>query len=234
MGLLELRLERVPGVLGIYGETKDLFPVRMSFLHPEAAAAFRAAQTKGRIRVSDMYRSAEESLRARAQKQGVQPPGYSAHNYGLAIDVDVDDCLKTFGMEKKAFDAMMETFGWYCHRWDSKRGFEDWHYNYLGKNPSKYVAGAVKRTRDAAIEAYIADLFGDQLQLTSEEAQIALAKLKMYRGEIDGIFGGGSRQALMAFQRAWKLPATGELDDRTQRTLAYVSADVIEVKQAVV
>jgi len=230
MGLLQLKLVRVPNVLGIYGANKDQFPTRMSYLHPDAAAAFAAAQSKGQIRVSDMYRSAEESLRARATKQGVQPPGYSAHNYGLAIDVDVDDCLKTFKVTKPVFDSMMENFGWYCHRSDGKRGFEDWHYNYLGKLPGKYVAGLGTRTRDVAIEAYIKDLFGDDLKLTAEEAQIALSKLKMYRGDIDGIWGGGGAQALMAFQRAWELPATGKLDARTERTLAYVSAEVSEVR----
>lgn len=229
MGLLQLKLERVPNVLGIYGTNKNQFPVRMSFLHPDATAAFKAAQAKGPIRVSDMFRSAEESLRARATKQGVQPPGYSAHNYGLAIDVAVDDCLKTFGVNKPGFDSLMENAGWYCHRSDGKRGFEDWHYNFLGKTPGKYIAGLGTRTRDSAIEAYIRDLFGDDLKLTSEEAQVALAKMKFYRGEIDGIFGGGSAQALMAFQRAWELPATGKLDAKTERTLAYVSAEVSEV-----
>lgn len=228
MGLLQLKLEKVTGVVGVYGKTGDVFPTRMAFLHPDAAASFRAIQAKGVVRVSDMFRSAEESLRARAEKSGVQPPGYSAHNYGVAIDVAVDDCLKTFKMAKPVFDSMMENHGWYCHRSDGRRGFEDWHFNYLGKNPGKYLAGLGTRTRDIAVEAFIRDLFGDDLKLTPEEAQIALAKMKMYRGEIDGIWGGGSKQALLAFQRAWKLNENGDLDERTERTLAYVSAEIRE------
>ncbi len=40
MGLLQLRLARVPDVVGIYGASKDQFPARMAYLQPDAARFF--------------------------------------------------------------------------------------------------------------------------------------------------------------------------------------------------
>jgi hypothetical protein len=229
MGLLQLRLVRVTGVVGIYGASKDQFPARMSFLQPDAAKAYTLAAQALKLRVSDMFRTAEESLRARATKAGVQPPGFSAHNYGLAIDIATDDVMKATKLTKPALDAQMESFGWYCHRKDGKRGMEDWHYNFFGNRDEALPwvkACAASTNRSGGIEAKIVATFGDELKLTAEEAQISLAKMKLYNGEIDGVFGGGSKQALMAFQRAWSLQPSGQLDKRTERTLAYVTAEV--------
>ena len=232
MGLLQLNLARLTGVVGIYGKTKDQFPARMSYLQPDAAVAFQLAAPALKLRVSDMFRTAEESIRARAEKTGVQPPGYSAHNYGLAIDIDTDAALKANRCDKAQLDQLMQAYGWWCHRKDGKRGMEDWHYNFFGTGAAAqpwHDACAKFRNRASGIEAKIVATFGDQLKLTPEEAQIALSKMKLYNGEIDGKFGRGSKQALMAFQRAWRLPATGELDARTERTLAYVTAEVREI-----
>lgn len=233
MGLLQLRLVRLTGVVGIYGATKDQFPARMSYLQADAALAYQQAAKALSLRVSDMFRTAEESLRARAEKSGVQPPGFSAHNYGMAIDIDTDAVLKANKLDKPALDKAMESYGWWCHRKDGRRGSEDWHYNFLGVGQAAqpYLDAAKSSTvRSAAVEARIVKTFGDDLLLTAEEAQIALAKMRLYSGEIDGKFGGGSMQALKAFQRAWKLPDTGKLDAKTERTLAYVTADVTEVQ----
>lgn len=237
MGLLQLKLVRVPNVVGIYGADKKSFPARMSYLQPDAAVAYAVIARDLKVSVSDMFRTAEESLRARAEKSGVQPPGYSAHNYGMAIDIATDAVLAATKLTKPALDDEMSARGWWCHRKDGKRGSEDWHYNFLGVGAAAtpFLAAAAKSTvRAASVDARIEATFGDQLKLTPEEAQIALAKMKLYNGEIDGIFGRGSKQSLLAFQRAWKLPETGELDARTERTLAYVTAEVTEVKPAVV
>lgn len=230
MGLLQLKLTRIQNVLGIYGANKDQFPARMSFLQGDAATAFQAAAAALKLRVSDMFRTAEESLRAQAEKSGVMPAGFSAHNYGLAIDIHTDDALTTNKFTKPALDQAMESFGWFCHRKDGKRGMEDWHYNFFGAGDAAkpYVDACAKSTnRSQGIEAKIKATFGDQLLLTPEEAQIALSKIKFYGGEIDGKFGAGSKQALMAFQRAWRLQPSGQLDAKTERTLAYVTAEVI-------
>ena len=230
MSLLALRLKPVENVLGIYGKTKDFFPGSASFLHPAAADAFVALQRAlcARVRVSDMLRTAESSLQAMQEKAGVQPPGFSAHNFGFAIDIDVEENMKRLGFASKAgLDSKMAEFGWFCHRRDGARGFEDWHYNHLGTRPEaeQFLAKASRTSTAGAVEAKMQAVYGDELVLTPTEMQEALAKMRCYSGDIDGVIGPRSKQALMAFQRAWKLKPTGEMDAKTERTLALVSAD---------
>lgn len=229
MPRLTLSLVRVPNVLGIYGASKDVFPARMALLHPKAAAAFVAAEAKlgVKLRCSDMFRTAEESLRARAEKTGVMPPGFSLHNYGVAIDIAVDAMLTATKLTKPALDAALREVGWYCHRKDGKRGSEDWHYNYLGTGTAAelFLEASSKSTNtSAAGDAKIVGLYKDGLLLEPAEVQECLAHLKFYGGDIDGKIGPRSRQAIMAFQRAWRLQPSGQVDARTERTLAYVSA----------
>jgi hypothetical protein len=231
MSRLSLNLVSVPNVLGIYGATKDVFPAKMARLHPDAAAAFLAAE-KGlgvRLRVSDMFRTAEQSLQARAQKAGVQPPGWSLHNYGVAIDIDTDAMLKSTKLAKPALDKEMEKYGWFCHRKDGKRGMEDWHYNYfgVGEAAAPFLKACASSTNTSAGgDAKILSLYKDALTLDAKEVQECLAHLKLYSGEIDGAIGPRSKEALMAFQRTWKLQPSGQVDKKTERTLAYVSADI--------
>lgn len=230
MPRLSLSLVRVPDVLGIYGASKDQFPARMSLLNPDAAIAFVYLQKKAgqRIRCSDMFRTAEQSLQAMQEKSGVMPPGYSLHNFGVAIDIDVDAMLAALKLPNKpALDTFMREGGWYCHRKDGKRGSEDWHYNFLGVGAAAepFLAASAKSTNtSAAGDAKILSLYKDGLTLEPAEVQECLAHLKLYSGEIDGQIGPRTKQSLMAFQRAWRLQPSGQVDDRTERTLAYVSA----------
>lgn len=232
MARLKIDLIQLDNVLGIYGTTKDVMPSRMSRLHPEAAAAFHAAEAAlgQRIRVSDMFRTAEQSFQAMQQKSGVQPPGYSLHGFGIAIDVAVDAMLPAFRSKKADMDEFLKGFGWYCHRRDAKRGMEDWHYNFLGPNGLQLIQASdkpkVRISTSAAADARIQALYGPGLNLTPVEVQECLAHLKLYGGDLDGKIGARSKEAIMAFQRAWKLSATGDVDERTERTLAYVSADI--------
>lgn len=229
MGLLQLRLKKVPGVVGIYGKTKDQFPASMSMLHPEAAAAYQQMLKEvGPVKVSDMYRSAEQSLKACREKAGVLPPGFSAHNYGLAIDIDVDHILTATKRTKQVLDTAMLSCGWWCHRKDGKRGMEDWHYTYLGvgKDAAPFLEEADEsRNLQRATEAKIVAVYGDELVLDQFEVQAALKKLGLYSGSIDGLLGPRSAESLAAFQRTWCLKETGKLDTKTERTLALVSAD---------
>lgn len=229
MPLLSLKLARVPNVLGIYGVSKDAFPAKAALLHPLAAEGFAALQARigKRVRVSDMFRTAEESLAARRQKSGVQPPGFSLHNYGIAIDIHTDAMLAATGMPKPVLDTVFRAAGWYCHRKDGQRGMEDWHYNFLGTGPAAeklLEASAKSSSTSAAGEAHIVQLYADGLKLTPHETQEALAALRMYAGEIDGLLGPRSQEAIRVFQRAWALEETGTVDTRTERTLAYVTA----------
>ena len=56
------------------------------------------------------------------------------------------------------------------------------------------------------------------------EAQIALARLGLSSGSIDGRIGSQTRRALSAFQRLQKLPETGELDAVTRQALLLARA----------
>lgn len=226
MALLNVKLKRIPKVLGIYGKDKNFFPASASLMHPDAANAFIKADEALKLRVSDMLRSAEESLRARAEKTGVQPPGYSAHNFGFAIDIHVEDQLARTKMTKAQLDAVMKTFGWYCHRRDSNSGSEWWHYNYLGNDEeaAPFLAKASKTSTAIAIEEKIKAVYSHELILDPLELQEALKKMRFYNGDVDGQIGPRTAAALAAFQRAWALPDTGKLDPRTERTLAFVSS----------
>ena len=53
----------------------------------------------------------------------------------------------------------------------------------------------------------------------TREAQEALKHLGLYTGEVDGLYGPKSREALVKFQIMHGLPATGEMSDETYREL---------------
>lgn len=227
--MLTISLKPMRHVLGIYGASKDQFPTRMSMLQPDAAGAFEAVQSLigQKLRVSDMYRAPADSLTAMASKRGVQPPGFSAHNFGLAIDIDTDAMLSALKVSKAVLDATMQSKGWFCHRRDSKRGMEDWHYNFLGADAPSLLQHASATSTAGAIEQRIQRLYGPRFLLTDTEAQMALKNVGLYAGAIDGKLGPASKAAVSAFQQKWSLPPTGVLDSKTERTLAVVTAQVV-------
>jgi hypothetical protein len=55
------------------------------------------------------------------------------------------------------------------------------------------------------------------------EAQLALARLGLSPGSLDGVIGSRTRNALRVFQQREQLPASGELDARTRRRLKLVA-----------
>lgn len=218
--LCDLAADEVRGTLE-YND-RGILPTRMRRLDPEACESF-TTDLRARVVVSDMFRSPESSLEAVRRKRGAQPPAYSAHNYGRAIDLDVKASLVASGIKVKTkFDLWMAERGWYCHRRDSRMRSEAWHYNYLGDEAEKYLFDDDYRT-SAAIERLLLARYGEYFELTEMGAQQGLASLRLYGGEIDGIWGRLSKMALRVFQKAWSLKITGTLDRRTMRTLAYVS-----------
>lgn len=235
--MLTMILKQVPNVLGIYGTGKggipagDYFPPSAALLHPDAAAAFEKLQTETgkRVRLSDMFRTPESSLQAMQTKAGVQPPGFSGHNFGFSIDVAVAANLKAFGLDKKGFDELMQKYGWYCHRKDHLMpSFEEWHYNHFGVGGAEapYLAACAQSTvTGAGVELKIVQTYGASFTMDTTELQRELQKLKLYGGDIDGDFGPRSQQAVLAFERTWKLPVDGSPDPKMLRTLATVTAE---------
>lgn len=222
---LKLRALDNKRVVGIY--TDGRLPSRMRFLHPEAAASYEH-HIPG-VTVSDMFRSPEASLHAIRTKKGAMPPGFSGHNYGFSIDLDVLKTMKILMLTKRDLDEWMATHGWYCHRRDHKLAFESWHYNFLGVGT---IISPKVRTTMGYIEAKIQKYYGAELvaNMTDRKLQQSqLASLKLYSGDIDGIVGGLTKEALKAFQRTWGIHANGLMSAKTGRTLAYVSAEKVLV-----
>lgn len=221
--LVQFDLDQVVGIYRVDGQPARM-PERARYLHPGAAADYLALVRRGRVVVSDMFRTAESSLAAVKAGRGAQRPGYSAHNLGLAIDVDIRPTMKGLGTHTKAeLDAVMEEHGFFCHRRDHQLGHEAWHYTWLGRGA---VISPKVRTIVNYTEAQIVAIAGAAaLAPDDAECQRALARLRLYSGAIDGKIGKLSKAAIGAFQRAWDLPATEALTARTRRTLALVAAE---------
>jgi hypothetical protein len=214
-------------VEGIY-EGKDgarsVLPARMRYLHPEAAASFLRLNAIHRLRVSDMLRSAESSLAAKAAGRGAARPGFSGHGFGLCIDEDTEAMLHRNNWSKVQLDEFMASEGWYCFRRDHDMGSECWHYNYFGDDPKRWLGECGSENTTRGLEAKIQHLYGQSLFLNPQEGQAALKTLRLYSGEIDGELGPLSREAIRVFQRGWGLIDDGTLNIKTQRTLAFVTS----------
>jgi hypothetical protein len=222
--LVDLAVSEVLGTES-YNDRGHL-PSRMRRLAPEAHASFVADLAEWVV-VSDMFRSAEASRWAIRHRKGAQPPGWSGHNYGYCIDIDIRATMARLRLKtKRALDAWMAERGWFCHRRDHRMRHECWHFNYLGKDGGGYLREGDKRT-NAGLQRMLKERFGESWKLSVPDVQRALSTLRFYGGSIDGDFGPLSRAACRAFQRAWRLTANGVPGPITQRTLAYVTADKI-------
>jgi hypothetical protein len=215
-------------------------PSRACLLHPVAAASFEELEKiSGGLIYSDIYRSPAESLIARRQKTGVQPPGYSAHNFGMAVDIALEETIHKFGWDYPGLVAFMESYGWYCHRRDLRSGAsESWHFNYIGTNEAakKYLRLAnerAPRTWSQPIEQLIQDMYGNAFVLSIPQVQQLLRFIRMYNGAIDGVLGPLTQEAIKVFRRAWGLPLGSGIDAMLMRTLYIVSAplNIIELEK---
>lgn len=103
-----------------------VLPTRMKLVHPSVVDGLRAITVANNyyIAMSDMFRSPASSLAARQQKSGVQRPGFSGHNYGISIDIDIDQSVKLMGMSYPDLVRWMATKGWTCYRSDYQLGPE--------------------------------------------------------------------------------------------------------------
>lgn len=220
--MLTIKLVPVPPCLGIYtvkGVDHPSMPARMRLLHPEAADAFHTISDV--TVVSDMYRSPESSLQAVRSGRGALRPGYSAHGFGLAIDIDIRTTMTNIHAKTKLdLDVFMAQHGFYCHRQDHVHGAEAWHYNFLG-----FDAPVKGRLSSDEIEERILSMYGPALSPDDTECQRLLAKLRMYAGEIDGEIGPRSREAIRVFKRAWGLLPDDHIDTQMRRTLAFVACE---------
>lgn len=222
--MLILPLKQLPSnTLGCYD---GRMPARSLFLHPLAAPSF--LEHVDRWVCSDIYRSPEASLVAMKTRKGAQPPGYSAHNFGLAIDLDIKETIEKlrpgkFGAGGKvSLDVYMEKFGWFCHRRDHRMDHEAWHYTFLGTGA--FIAPNYKNIVWHTA-ARIREVFGAALLPDDTECQRLLQKTGYYGGAIDGKVGPLTLAAVDVFRRGWSLK--GKTIDDIRRTLAVVAADKV-------
>lgn len=201
---------------------KGRMPIRALYLAPDAAVSLLSLeQDTGGLVYSDIYRNAEGSLRARRAKSGVQPPGYSGHNYGLSLDLDVTATLRLRKWRYVELIDVMRAHGWYCHRLDlDSSASESWHWNYFGLRAGERLKLADRDRRatwSAPAEAEIMDRYGSQFAMQPQQIRDALA-LRGYRVD------AGMGAAIKRFQHDWDLMPDGIAGPRTQRTLATATA----------
>lgn len=231
---MDLLLEALPHqkIRSSYRKGRPGFPSRLAFMHPDAVAAFvRMEEACGwRIVLTDAWRASLVSLNRRYPvgkpvRRTTQPPAWSGHNHGFSIDIDVDLTLKLTGWTKRELDVFMEGFGFYCHRRDHRRGSEDWHYNAIVLPGDDWMRHA-GRVTSPAVEAMMKAIYGRYWRMTVRQKQRSLKHLKLYPGAIDGVWGGWSKKAAVAFQRAWHLTPDGVVGARTGRLLAFRCAEL--------
>lgn len=203
--------------------------IRMPYLAPDAAAALLAVErdTDGLIYM-DMWRDPMASLLARRTSRTSQLPGYSSHNYGLAVDLNVKAILDEKKIRYEDLLRIMKKRGWVCHRRDGQGDLNEAnHFNFLGEYAEKYL---VKCTMDPttwqiAAELRIWERFGHEFQIDLKMVQVLLAKLKFYAGPVTGQKDQYTREAILAFQRAWDLIHSGSNDMTTCRALVVICAE---------
>ena len=224
---MKLLLSKLPRLRGIYD---GKVPTWALYLHPDAAASLLKLESDtGGLIYTSVWRSANGSLWAIKNKSGALPPGYSAHNYGLAIDLTVDQIMDQFGWSYAEVLDLMEKYGWYCHRRDGRKKFESWHFNYLGlpNEAENYLQLATSKssTWKLPIERRVCEQYEHYWKgMDLRDVQTALKKLKFYMEKVDGLWGPYSREALQSFQRAYKMRETSRPGERDRRTLAFCTA----------
>lgn len=207
---------------------------RMPFLAPDAVQALLAVErdTDGLV-YTDLWRDPVASLLARRTRRTSQLPGYSAHNFGLAVDLDVRLVLEKKKILYEDLLRFMCKRGWFCHRRDGEDGKpEHEHFNFLGEKSEKYLA---KTTLDPAswqnaAELAIWDRYGAHFQMETKEVQERLSTIGLFAGPFTGQRDSYTREAILAFQRAWDLTQSGAPDMTLCRVLAFVTAEVERIQ----
>lgn len=204
---MSLLLTDLPASLQHY--TGKPVPAWMRKLEPEAAEALLRLDAEcGGLIYTDLWRSAEVSLLARKEKRGVQPPGWSGHNYGLSVDFTVDQIMAKKNWGYKYLCEIFISHGWYPHRKNLTRGFEEWHFDYLGPSSSylRFTNTAIAKTWAAPVQKKVSDLYGQFL--TVQDVPAALLEL--------------DEGSVRAFQTKWGLIADGVAGPQTQRLIGYL------------
>jgi hypothetical protein len=223
--------------------TKDNFiemykgvPARMAWIAPEAYNSLNSMTFDLDLVFSDMYRSPASSAEAYRKKNGVAFPGYSGHNYGVSIDIDVDIVLRKRRTTYSYLCDDMIQYGWTPYQGvlnnnNYVRGSEDWHFNFIEDFAYNEIKDKTKYTKGSQATAWINANYPVAADILS--IQTCLQKLKMYSGALDGKGGPLTNDAIKAFKRAWfpskigQVLADSTLDEKTVRLIHVVSANIV-------
>ena len=211
---------------------------KMRAMHPLAAADYiRMMDTEPPERqpvVSDMLRSPESSLHAsQTPGKSALPPGYSGHNFGESLDSHHTAMRRRAGFKtKKELDDLFAKYNFFNFWQDGQEehDIEDWHNNHMPAEYRDKDGGFSSQTTVPYLEQMTVKRYGAQMVLGVAECQEALNKCGFDVGDPDGKIGKLTRKGLAEFQHHW-MPkhVTGEFDARTQRTLAFLTAEVVWV-----
>lgn len=218
---MKLLLHRLQNVKG---------DVSRPFLSRDAALSLETVEkdTDGLI-YRDIWRDAVSSLVAKRMRKTGELPGYSAHNYGLAVDLNVEAILSQKKIRYEDLLWIMKRRGWYCFRRDGVEGQSGSdHFNFLGESADHYLSKCTldPTTWGSASEIKIWEFYHSEFQLSTKDVQLKLAKIGFFHAPFTEQRDIYTREAIMAFQRAWDLTQSGSPDMTLCRVLSFVTAEV--------
>lgn len=217
---MKLSLQQVSSVRG---------GVRRPFLAQDAATSLASIEidTDG-LTYHEMWRDSVDSLLARRLK-GSSLVGYSPHNYGLSVDLDVATILDQKKIRYEDLLWLMKRRGWYCFRRDGSQDQSGAnHFNFLGEGAERYLSKSTQdpTTWQTVPELRIWERHSQDFRMETQEVQAGLAKIGFFTEPFTGQRDLYTREAILAFQRAWDLAQTGSPDMTLCRALAFVTADI--------
>ncbi len=202
--------------------------VRLPYLSIDAAASLRTLERDmSGLVYTDMWRDPVGCMLARRVRHSSLSPGYTAHSYGLAVDLDLKTILDEKKIRYEDLLYVMKKRGWFCHRRDGQVDqAEAEHFNFLGDMGEKYI---VKTSMDPVTwgrpaEERVYEIHGKDFQTSLPECQRLLAKIGLYNGPFTDTHDQYTREAILAFQRTWDLVDDGTANPTFCRVLSYVSA----------
>lgn len=219
---MELKLQELKGLNGT---------IRNPYLAQDAAEALLLLErdTNG-LTYTDLWLDPISYLVQKRLKKEFQLISYNPHNYGLALDLDVETTLKQKKIKYDDLIWLMEKRGWFCHRRDKQENLPgSEHFIYLGEYHSKYLEKCSydPTTWNTSSEVRIWERFSqDFISVTIKIAETRLAQIGLFYGTKSGQKDLYLRESILAFQRTWDLPQTGTIDITFCRALTLVTADV--------
>jgi len=215
-----------------YGAKGGQVPRNRAFLAPDAARDFIQLQkdTGGDLVFWDVYRSVDRQVLLRKTMPNVANlPGFSAHNFGVALDVSLPSLLDW--LRKKGKIATTDggirrpDLGWAgplnelysIRQFLASYGFspinhEAWHFEH--------------RLSYTTFRGYVADVYKQELDLSTTEIKMGLHELGYDVWPIDEDRNGKYALAVMAMQKDHGLVVDGVPGPITKRVLALLCADV--------